>query len=44
MKVWVTDDNNKIPLYIETPIVVGSIKVKLVSYKGLRNPEDAKVK
>jgi hypothetical protein len=44
MTVWVTNDQNKIPLYIETPIVVGTIKVKLVSYKGLRNPESAKVK
>lgn len=43
MTVWVTNDKNKIPLYIETPIVVGSIKVKLVSYKGLRNPEEAKI-
>lgn len=44
MTVWVTDDKNKIPLYIETPIVVGSIKVKLTSYKGLRNPEESKMK
>ncbi len=44
MIVWVTDDKNKIPLYIETPIVIGTVKVKLVSYKGLRNPEDSKVK
>jgi hypothetical protein len=43
MTVWVTNDKNKIPLYIETPIVVGSVKVKLVSYKGLRNPEEAKI-
>jgi hypothetical protein len=44
MTVWVTDDKNKIPLYVETPIVIGSIKVKLLSYKGLRNPFDSKVK
>lgn len=44
MTVWVTDDKNKIPLYIETPIVVGSIKVKLTSYKGLRNAEESKIK
>jgi len=44
MTVWVTNDKNKIPVYIETPIVVGSIKVKLISYKGLRNPEESKFK
>lgn len=43
MIVWATDDENKVPLYIETPIIVGTIKVRLVSYKGLRNPESAKI-
>lgn len=44
MTVWVSDDKNKLPIYIETPITVGSVKVKLMTYKGLRNPEEAKVK
>jgi len=43
MTVWVSDDKNKIPIYIETPITVGTVKVKLMTYKGLRNPEDAKL-
>ncbi len=38
MTVWVTDDANKIPVHIETPIVVGSIKVDLIKYKNLKNP------
>jgi len=37
MTVWVTDDKNRIPVHIETPIAVGSIRVDLVGYKGLRN-------
>lgn len=37
MTVWVTDDKNRVPVYIETPITVGHIKVKLVEYKGLKN-------
>jgi hypothetical protein len=40
MTVWVTDDKNKIPVYVETPIVVGTIKVKLGKYVGLRNKID----
>lgn len=36
MNVWVSKDNNKIPLQIETPISVGSVKVILKSYNGLR--------
>lgn len=43
MTVWVTDDLNKIPLYIETPILVGTIKVKLLSYKNLKHPMNARI-
>lgn len=38
MTVWVSDDNNRIPVRIESPIVVGSVKVDMMSYKGLRYP------
>lgn len=37
MTVWVTDDKNRIPVYVETPILVGTIKVHLTKYSGLRN-------
>lgn len=43
MTVWATDDKNKLPVYIETPITVGSVKVKLMNFKGLRNPQEAKI-
>jgi hypothetical protein len=38
MVVWVSDDANHIPLRIESPIVVGSIKVDMMSYKNTRYP------
>src|SRR5687767_3604622 len=38
MTVWVSDDNNRIPVRIESPISVGSIKVDMMSYKNLRYP------
>ncbi len=38
MVVWVTDDENHIPVRIETPIIVGSIKVDMVGYENLRHP------
>lgn len=41
MIVWVTDDDNHIPVRIETPIVVGSIKVDMVDYQNLRHPLNA---
>ena len=36
MKIWVSDDNNRIPLLIDSPINVGSVKVVLKDYKNLR--------
>ncbi|MCX6251246.1 MAG: DUF3108 domain-containing protein [Bacteroidetes bacterium] len=42
--VWVTDDDNRIPIYIEAKIIVGSVKAFLKSAKGLRNAMTAKVK
>lgn len=38
MTVWVTDDANHVPLRIESPIVIGSIKVDMMGYKNLRYP------
>lgn len=38
MSIWVTDDENHIPIRIETPIIVGTIKVDMKSYEGLRYP------
>lgn len=44
MKVWATDDKNKIPLHVEAPIMVGVVKANVISWKGLRNRSDAKSK
>ncbi len=38
MKVWVSKDENLIPVYIESEIRVGSIRSELVDYSGLRGP------
>ncbi|MDH3649080.1 MAG: DUF3108 domain-containing protein [Saprospiraceae bacterium] len=38
MKVWVSNDNNRIPLLIESPVSVGSIKAVIKDYKGLKYP------
>jgi len=40
--IWVSDDENKIPIRVEASLAVGSIKVDLTSYSGLRNPFTAK--
>lgn len=38
MTVYVSDDSNKVPLRIESPLLVGSVKVDLMSYQNLRYP------
>lgn len=37
MTVWVTDDANHLPIRIESGISVGSIKVDMMNYRGLRH-------
>ena len=41
MKVWVSADQNKVPMLIESPVSVGSVKAVLKSYKGLKYEFDA---
>jgi hypothetical protein len=41
--LWVTDDANKLPVAVETPIQVGSIKARLTTYEGLRHPLSSKI-
>ncbi|MEP7280093.1 MAG: DUF3108 domain-containing protein [Bacteroidota bacterium] len=38
MLVWVSDDANHLPLRVESPISVGSIKVDMMKYRNLRYP------
>ena len=44
MTVWVSDDENHIPLRVESPIAVGSIKVDMMRYQNLRHPLTSLVK
>ena len=43
-EIWISDDRNKIPLYIQSPIKVGSVQAYLSSYEGLRYPLDSFIK
>jgi hypothetical protein len=38
LTVWVSDDQNKVPLRIKASLAVGSIKADLDGFKGLKNP------
>jgi len=37
LTVWVTDDQNKMPVLIKADLAVGSLKASLVEFKGLRH-------
>lgn len=36
MTVWISDDSNHIPLRIESPLVVGSVKIDMMGFSNLR--------
>jgi len=38
MTVWITDDENRIPILAKAKVLVGSIKMELVEYQNLSNP------
>jgi hypothetical protein len=43
MAVWVSDDRNHVPLRIESPITVGSVKVDMKGYSNLRYPMSSQI-
>lgn len=42
--IWFTDDRNKVPLYGDVPIRVGSVRVRLSKYNNLKFPLTSKIK
>lgn len=44
MTLWISDDKNKIPVLAQSGIVVGSVKMELTSYEGLKNPMSSKIR
>jgi hypothetical protein len=38
MTVWVSDDANHIPVRVESPISVGSVKVDMMDFRNCRSP------
>lgn len=44
MNIWVTDDKNKLPIFFESPVLVGRVQGRLVGYSGTKYPVTSKVK
>jgi hypothetical protein len=42
MFVWVTNDENRVPVLVEAQIRIGSVKAMLKSHSGLKNPMSAR--
>jgi hypothetical protein len=42
--VWLTDDERKIPVRVNSPVVIGSIDVELREYSGVNGPINARIK
>jgi len=38
MSIWVSDDENKIPILLQTDLLIGSIKMSITGYENLRKP------
>lgn len=44
MIIWATDDENKLPLLIESKIKVGAVKAYLTKHTGIKHPLTSRVK
>ena len=44
MTLYVTDDKNHIPILAEAAILVGKVKMELITCNGLANPVTSRVK
>jgi len=44
LTVWISDDDNKMPIRIKASLAVGSLKADLEGFKGLKYPFTVKVK
>jgi hypothetical protein len=44
MTLWISDDKNRVPLMVESGLVVGSVRLELSEYQGLKNPLTSKIR
>ena len=44
MMIWISDDENRLPVYFEAPLRVGVASGRMSGYSGLKHPFDALVK
>lgn len=43
MMIWISDDENRLPVYFEAPLLVGNASGRMTGYEGLKHPFTALV-
>lgn len=44
MMIWISDDENRLPVYFEAPILVGTASGRMTGYEGLKHPFTSLIK
>lgn len=44
MIIWVSDDDNRVPVYFEAPLLVGKATGRMTGYEGLKHPFTSLIK
>lgn len=44
MLIWISDDENRLPVYFEAPLRVGAAAGRMVGYEGLKHPFSSLIK
>lgn len=44
LHVWVSNDKNKIPIFVESPLLIGSVKVRITGLKNVKYPLTSLIK
>lgn len=44
MLIWVTDDENRVPVYFEAPLLVGKATGRIIGFEGLKHPFTSLIK
>lgn len=42
--LWVTDDDNKMPLIFESPVIIGRLSARLIKFNNIKYPLTSKIK
>ncbi|MCL2414670.1 MAG: DUF3108 domain-containing protein [Bacteroidales bacterium] len=42
--IWISDDLNRIPLQVQSPIRVGSVRIRLAGHSGLKHPLTSRIR